>query len=128
MRRSILKNSRKNAHIYFMSQQKLGNNSKIYKSSKSILRTTKFSIDYPQIFKILGNIDFIYDDINRHWAETDGISITLNIFKNFTDELLTNTLIHEALHGAILRDLQHMIYEEKEHKIMELINQKLISI
>ena len=104
----------------------MGNSSAIYKSSKSILRTTKFIIDYPQIFRILDNVDFIYDDVNRHWAETDGISITLNIFKNFTDELLTNTLIHEALHGVILRDSRHMIYEEKEHRIMALIYHDLI--
>ena len=126
MRRLILKKSREKAAKYFAEQQRLGNSSAIYKSSKSILRTTKFIIDYPQIFRILDNVDFIYDDVNRHWAETDGISITLNIFKNFTDELLTNTLIHEALHGVILRDSRHMIYEEKEHRIMALIYHDLI--
>ena len=98
MLHSILKKSRANAHRYFTSQQRLGNRSAIYKSSKSILRTTKFSIDYLQAFKILDHIDFIYDDINRHWAETDGISITLNTFKDFSEKLLTDTLVHEALH------------------------------
>ena len=126
MLHSILKKSRANAHRYFTTQQRLGNRSAIYKSSKSILRTTKFSIDYLQAFKILDHIDFIYDDINRHWAETDGISITLNTFKDFSEKLLTDTLVHEALHGVILRDSRHMIYEEKEHRIMVLINPDLI--
>jgi len=44
----------------------------------SVLRTTQFTLDYNHYFTILHNIDFIYNDIDCHWAETDGRTIWLN--------------------------------------------------
>ena len=43
MRKNFLKKSQKN----------FGYNSSIYKSSKSILRSTRFTIDYKKLFKCL---------------------------------------------------------------------------
>ena len=126
MRKNFLKKSQNKAKNFFVKQENLGYNSSIYKSSKFILRSTRFTIDYKKIFKCLDTIDFIYDPINKHWAETDSISISINIYKTFTDELLTNTLIHEALHGVIIRNSGHTIPEEKEHNIMYLIDPNLI--
>ena len=59
MRCSIIKKSREKAAKYFAEQQKLGNKSKIYTSCKSILRTTKFIIDYHTSIKMLNNPDLI---------------------------------------------------------------------
>lgn len=126
MKRCLILRSREKARAFFKNQQTLGKQSAIYKSSKCILRTNDFSIKYDKAIECLNNIDFIYDPINQHWAETDGISISLNTYKTFTEELLTNTLIHEALHGIIYRNSRHEIYEEKEHKIMNRINPRLI--
>lgn len=128
--RKLIKKAREKSKRFFINQRKLAKNSKLYLASKFILRTTKFSINYNYIFKLLNNIDFFYDHINQHWAETDGTMILLNTYKNYAndkDNILTNTLIHEALHYVILRDHRHFIPEEKEHKIMELVESQLIS-
>ena len=126
MRRNIIKKAKNKSKKFFIEQQILGYNSNIYKSCKSILRTSNFIINYSKTFECLDNIDFIYDPINNHWAETDGKSILINTYKNYTLELLTNTLIHEAMHYIIYRDSKYEIPEEKEHKIMELTNPLLI--
>ena len=124
--RSDVKKAKSKAKSFFTEQKNLGKKSRIYKISKDILRTDNFIIDYNTSFRCLDNINFIYDQIHRHWAETDGKGIELNTWKTFTDKLLTDTLIHEALHGIVLRDSKHTIPEEKEHRIMELIDPDLI--
>ena len=124
--RSFIKKQKNNAKKYFKNQKKLGINSKIYLSAKIILRNSNFTVNYEKAISILDNIDFIYNDIDKHWAETDGKSISLNTFKYYTNSLLYYTLIHEALHNIILRNNKHFIPEEKEHLIMKLINKKLI--
>ena len=126
LRRSKIRKAREKSKRFFLRQQRLGVKSDIYKSCKFVLRTQKFTIDYNKLFECLDNINFIYDSINKHWAETDGHSISLNTFKNFSHKLLTNTLIHEALHDVIYRDSRHIIPEKKEHRIMELINPQLL--
>jgi len=124
--RSFIKKQKNNAKKYFKNQKKLGINSKIYLSAKFILRNSNFTVNYEKAISILDNIDFIYNDIDKHWAETDGKSISLNTFKYYTNSLLYYTLIHEALHNIILRNNIHFISEEKEHLIMKLIDKKLI--
>lgn len=127
--RIILKQAKKKAKRFFQKEKKKQKISKIYSASKFILRSTNFSINYDKSLKLLDNIQFFYDDINKHWAETDGFIILLNSFKNFNNDeknILTNTLIHEALHNVILRDNKHIIPEKKEHLIMEIINPQLI--
>jgi len=128
MRRSIIKKAKRESKKFFIEQKRLGNESIIYKSCRNVLRTNNFLIDYNNPLKCLDNIEFTYDSINKYWAETDGISIFINTYKNYTLELLTNTLIHEGLHYTIYRNLKHEIPEEKEHKIMELINPQLIKV
>lgn len=124
--RNNIKKAKIKAKDFFIKQKNLGFQSQIYKSAKYILRTKNFNINYDKAFKILDNIEFIYDPIHKHWAETDGKCIWLNCYKEFTTKLLIDTLIHETLHGIILRDSKHSIPEEKEHRIMELINKDLI--
>ena len=120
--RSTINKARRKSKQFFAKQQKAGYNSKLYKSSKFILRTNNFSINYYHAFRCLDNINFMYDNINKHWAETDGRSIWLNTYKTYNDKLLSDTLIHEALHGIIYRANRHEIPEYKEHQIMELID------
>ena len=125
----MIKNAKYKAIQFFIRQKQLNKKSKIYKSCKSILRTDKFTIAYSNAIKCLNNIDFIYDTINNHWAETDGKSISINLYKTYTDRLLLNTLIHEAMHYIIHRTgiyTKHEVYEAKEHKIMYLTNRCLI--
>ena len=116
-------NNCKNFYIY---NKKLGKKSDIYKYSKFVLRNSKFKINYETAFKCLENIKLIYNQEDKHWAETDGYYIYINTFKKFTKEVLVNTLLHETLHYIILRDGKYYIPEEKEHYIMYLICKDLI--
>jgi len=128
--RKLIKKSREKSLKFFINQKKKGKKSSIYFASKFILRSNDFSINFNLAFKLLNNIDLFYDNINQHWAETDGTCIRLNTFKDYKndkDNILTDTLIHEALHDIILRNNKHTIPEEKEHKIMELVYPSLIS-
>ena len=128
--RKLIKKSREKSKRFFMNLKKKGKYSSLHKHTAFILRTKDFSIDYELTSQLLDNIQFIYDPINKHWAETDGSCIFLNTYKNFKNDknnILTNTLIHEALHNIILRNNKFLIPEEKEHKIMELMNPLLIS-
>tara|TARA_B100000963_G_C22631851_1_gene675342 strand:+ start:2774 stop:3163 length:390 start_codon:yes stop_codon:yes gene_type:complete len=111
---------------FYKYNKKLGKKSNIYKYSRFVLRNSRFKIDYERAFKMLDNIKLIYNQIDKHWAETDGDFIYINTFKNFTNELLINTIIHESLHYIILREGKHYIPEEKEHYIMYLISKYLI--
>ena len=127
--RHLIKKAKKKAAKFFINQQKKGNRSSIYSASKYIIRSSDFSINYKKALKLLNNINFFYDNVNKHWAETDGKQILLNTYKNFDDDkdnILTNTLIHESLHNIIYRTNRHLIPEEKEHKIMGLIKPLLI--
>jgi hypothetical protein len=121
-----IKKARNLAKTFFRKQIKLRKKSKIYINCRHVLRSNNFTINYRNSFKCLNNIDFIYDPINKHWAETDGISISINTYKDFTLQDMTYTLIHEAMHGIIYRDSKHELPEEKEHKIMELVNPLLL--
>lgn len=124
--RNAINKARRKSKQFFDKQQMAGYNSKLYKSSKFILRTNNFCIKYCHAFRCLDNINFMYDDINNHWAETDGKDIWLNTYKTYNDKLLCDTLIHEALHGIIYRDNRHEIPEYKEHQIMALIDKSFV--
>ena len=91
-----------------------------------ILRGDSFIINIKQINELLNNIEFFYDDINKHWAETDGESIWLNTWKEWNYEDIYYTLIHEVLHGLIRRKGIHHIPENKEHILMKNIEPLLI--
>ena len=128
--RKLIRKSRERAMKFLTKHQQKGKKSSIYSASKYMLRSDDFSINYKLAFKLLNNIHFFFDNVNQHWAETDGTCIWLNTFKDYKndkDNILTDTLIHEALHDVILRNDRHVIPEEKEHKIMELVHPSLIS-
>lgn len=96
-------------------KSELNNESKLFRIAKKYCRNDNFK------FKFLNchnkDINFIYDKEN-HWAETDCKSIWLNVYKNFSFNLLYYTLLHEKLHGIILRKGKFELSEEVEHKIM----------
>jgi hypothetical protein len=97
--------------------------------TKSILRTTKFTIDINHYYKIVNNIEFIYNDIDCHWAETDGETIWINIWNDtnrWNQSLLNYTVAHECIHGLIKRHGKHYTTEYKEHIIMSLIDPLLV--
>lgn len=82
----------------------------------------KFKINYNHINDILKskNIEFFSIE-NGHWAETDCKKIWLNINKfsnsNFNDLLFT--IVHEAIHGLILYEINgNFLNEWREHQIM----------
>ena len=100
---------------------KLGTKSIIFIAAKKICRCSEITINHPRNLKIeFFNIE------NGHWAETDGEIIYLNANKNYSQEVLYYTILHEILHGYILRNKHHEISEHLEHRIMELIDKKLV--
>lgn len=121
--RYILKTQIKLINKFFLKQSKMNKISQIYKASLKILKN-KPIVNYNRK-KILKNIYFIYNFVDKHWAETDGEKIWLNTYKDFNIETLYYTILHEALHGAIYENGKE-ISETKEHKIMKLINCNLI--
>ena len=108
---------------YLLKNKRLGNKSQIYKIAKNFIRDNIYINYNTQVYK---NVEFIYDNINKHWAETDGIKIYINIYNDFSFSLLYFTLLHETLHGIIIRNNKYEISEYKEHKIMENIDERLI--
>ena len=61
------------------------------------------------------------------WAETDGEStIWLNPDKPFDQYTLYWTLLHEALHGLMLRADGSCLTEYAEHRMMQWLNPQLV--
>ena len=127
--RKLIRKAREKSRKFLINQQIKGEGASLYASTKYLLRSSDFFIRYDIAFRLLNNIKFFYNDIDQHWAETDGECILLNTFKNYDkrEDLLVSTLIHESLHNIIYHNNRHLIPEEKEHKIMELILPTLIS-
>lgn len=96
-------------------KKELNKESRLYKIAKKYCRNDNFKFKFFNCDK--KHINFIYDTEN-HWAETDCKTIWINVYKNFNYDLLYYTLLHEKLHGLILRDGRHELSEEIEHKIM----------
>ena len=122
-------NIAKKRSINFFKQEKKKKKSNIYKTAEEYLKSD-FYINYKKAFDLLDNIEIIYDPINKHWAETDGKKIYINNYKDefFYDiNILKNTLIHEALHGIIIKNNKELS-EMLEHKIMHRLNPALIDI
>ena len=113
-----------NINIYFMKQKKQGKKSKLYKCAREICRNNNINVKYKE--KNSDNIYFIYDSVNKHWAETDGENIWINTFKKYNEEILYYTILHEAMHNIVYRDDKYSLSEILEHKMMENINKKLI--
>ena len=105
-------------------QKKKGNKSNLYKISKKYCRLSKINIKYTNC--CCKNIYFFYDDVNKHWAETDTKNIWINLYKKFSNNLLYYTILHEKLHGIVLRENKHFLTEHVEHKVMFELNKKLV--
>jgi hypothetical protein len=104
------------------------NVNRIHKIGTYYVRNDTITINEKQCNGLLNNVKLFYNEIDKHWAETDGESIWLNTWKTWTYSLLVYTLIHECIHGMIKRNGIHYIPEHKEHKIMEDLEPKLIHI
>ena len=108
---------------FLKKEKSLGTLSKLHKSALYICRKQNhIFVDYS---RKIPNVNFIYDDKEQHWAETDGDNIWLNVYKNYDSETLYLTLLHETLHGMFFWN-NHEMCEKREHDIMYLINRKLI--
>lgn len=122
--RNVVNKTIEKVDKYLSREKKQGKKSKIYKLAKFICRNDKFTIDYSRSFK--DKIYFLYNPIDNHWAETDGIYIWLNRYKDFTPDLLYYTILHEYLHWLIIRKDGNYLSERSEHKLMEHLDQRLI--
>lgn len=99
---------------------------RLYPICTTVLRTTNFNINVRgHSESLLQQILFICS-LDMHWAETDGERIWLNTLKPYTVDTLRWTILHEVLHGMIKRNHVHDIPEEKEHKIMGLLDSRLL--
>lgn len=110
--------------IFLNKLEKNPDKGKFSKLAKYICRSNDIKININK--NILNNIYFITDNINLHWAETDGINIYLNNIKNYDDKLLYYTIWHELIHGMIKRKDNSELSEYLEHKFMFLFDKNLI--
>lgn len=71
-------------------------------------------------------IELVYDD-DSYWAMTDGETIWLNTYKDYDEGLLFFTLVHEMLHGLVIRgEGNYELSELREHNLMDLLDSRLI--
>jgi len=74
---------------------------------------------------LLTNIIFVFYSQHCHWAETDGTTIWINTYKDYTKSLLYYTLLHESLHYCATREDGSYISENLDHKIIQEISNEL---
>ena len=86
------------------------------------------TVDYEHAKTVLCNIEFDVAECrdDGSWASTDGCSIWLSPHRPFCTLTLYYTLLHEALHGMVRRARRHELSEPTEHRMMELIDAKLV--
>ena len=118
--RNTVKSAKKQVLIWFNKNLKLINN-----CTQNRVRNNKFTVDKEHFETLLHNVEFLYNEEN-YWAETDGETIWLNTYKNWTPSLLYYTLIHECIHGLIKRKDGNYLSEHKEHILMAEIEPLLI--
>ena len=111
---------------FLREQEDLGTQSTIWRAAVNVCRSSNICLNFEQCEGLLADVQLFYDDINNHWAETDGYAIFLNMVKEYDEETLYMTLLHEALHGLVLRDFRYELSEEVEHRMMRLIDPSLI--
>lgn len=118
-----INNIRNKLKKYLLNVKKNKKN-KLYRIAYFICRSKKINIDFDR--NLIYNIEFIYDNINKHWAETDGIKIYINSYIKYNKKTLYYTIKHEMIHGMIKRNNNHELSEHLEHKLMYLLDKKLI--
>ena len=126
MTRPRIQRAAHDARVWFRKHQLMGSHSTIHRAASFHLRSNSFVVDYSNSYKALANIDTIYDSVEKHWAETDGKSISLNLFRDWKHDDVVFTLIHEAMHYMILRQKKYPVPEEKEHRIMLSVDKRLV--
>ena len=119
--RTMIKSSQKKTLIWFNT-----NISLITKIAHNIIRNNNFIINQAHYKTLIYQIEFLYNDIESYWAETDGETIWLNTYKYWTPDLLYYTLIHECIHGLIKRKDGNYLSEHREHKLMGELDPLLI--
>jgi len=119
--RQFLNSEIKNVHSFFQNKK---NQKKIMSVARSVCRDSNIIVDFSFHVSLLKNIYFFNGE--DHWAETDGESIWLNKDFEYTRDCLFKTLLHESFHNMIHRSNGHELSEEKEHRIMELIDSTLL--
>ena len=76
---------------------------------------------------LLNNILLEYDPEGRQWAQTDGTRVWLNTWRQFDDDTLFWTILHEVVHGMFTRARGgHELSESLEHRIMEGIDRRMV--
>jgi hypothetical protein len=118
--RNSIKSAQKEGLIWFNTNLNLINN-----CTRDVIRNNKFTVDKEHFATLLYNIEFLYNEEN-YWAETDGTTIWLNTYKNWTSPILYYTLIHECIHGLVIRGDGNYLSEYKEHILMGKIDPLLI--
>lgn len=115
---------------YIYKHKKNGYKSSIHNSIKKIIRNNEYNLNWNKSLNMLNenHIFFMeYKNVPTHWAETDGVDIWLSPFKNWTEDNLYYTLLHECLHGLVQRKLYNcFISEHLEHKFMLDFDKNLI--
>ena len=119
-RRAIAK-AQERVKCYLRYQQTLGVRSDLHRAASDVCRSARISVNYAQTL----DVDFFYLE-DGHWAETDGTSLSLNTWKQYTEELLYYTILHETLHGIVLRSGKYELSEQLEHKMMLQLDERLI--
>ncbi len=110
---------------YLFKNYRLKEKSPISKALNKTIRG-KYHLKWENALKVLDNIHFIQEEIS-HWAETDGVSIWLSPYKDWTNHNLYYTLLHECLHGLVIRkNKEHELSEFTEHKFMLNLDERLI--
>jgi hypothetical protein len=126
-----LTKSLNNVKKYINNHKKKGKKSSIHNSIKKIIRNNEYKLDWNRSLNMLNKKHIFFMECNKniptHWAETDGVDIWLSPLKNWTEENLYYTLLHECLHGLIKRKLYNsFVSEYLEHKFMLDFDKKLI--
>ena len=97
------------------------NKGKIEEIARYMCRQQPIKLRLDRIFKI----KLVYDGDN-YWAMTDGETIWLNMYKEYDADLLLFTLVHEMLHGLVIREGGYELSEVREHNLMGLLDSRLI--
>ena len=120
----MLREARVQTRKFLERARRSGKRSTIWRAARSVLRTQQFTLDFDRALRTLEQpVEFFEGE---HWAETDGETISLSCTKPFTAKSVKLTLLHEVMHYLVLRGGRHEVSEPAEHRIMEMVDPKLV--
>ena len=128
--RGQLKHGIRLARHFLIRSRRAGIKSSINRAIKSTIRIKDYTFNWNNSLKILNTSAVTFMDISdnpKHWAETDGESISINPLMPWSADELYWTLLHEALHGLVRRNDGSEVSELREHQIMAVLNPGLVS-